>query len=187
VVECIDILKGEKKGNLNRLSLTLAGAMIYLGEKASSLNEGKVIAKNQITSGKAIEKLLEIIKLQGGNTKIIEQPEKYPRAKYIKNISAKESGYLAKINNYQIGMASLELGAGRKTKDDKIDPRAGIVFFNQIGDYINKGEVLAELHSNSKQKIRNSEKLIFSSLDLSNKPVRKPKLIKKYLSDDKTT
>ena len=181
VYESIKTLRGEEKGDLFELSTKLSGAMIFLGGKALSIKEGTAISQSLIENGKAFEKFKEIVSSQGGNIKYIDDPEKYPKAKEISQIKALNSGYLTGIDNYMLGMCSLELGAGRKTKEDKIDPKAGIVFNFKIGDKINKGDVIAEFHSSSQSKVENVKDLFYNALSLGSAPVKKPKLIKKIL------
>jgi pyrimidine-nucleoside phosphorylase len=178
VYESIKILRGQQGGELLDLSLSLSGAMIYLGGKAASVNEGAEIAEEQIISGKAFNKFVEIVKLQGGDISYILNPNKYSKSKFTKRIRSKEFGYIKSIDNYRIGMAALELGAGRKTMKDKIDPKAGIIFKFKIGDKVKKGDVIAELHSQSMDKINTAKAIISNSLIYSEQKTSKPKLIK---------
>ena len=181
VYESIKVLRGEVKGDLLELSKTLSGAMIFLGGKTPSIEDGKEISQELINNGKAFEKFLEIVKLQGGNVKLIEHPEKYPKAKVIDEVVSKEEGYLKSINNFEIGMATLELGAGRKTKEDKIDFKAGIIFNKKIGDFVKKGEVIAELHTSSETKCKNVESNFYKFLEFGEHPVARQTLIKKEI------
>jgi len=181
VYESIKVLRGKQGGDLLDLSLNLSGAMINLGGKAGSITKGVEIAKEQINNGKAFEKFVQMVKLQGGNTKFILHPEKYPKSKFIRKIKTEKSGYVKSIDNYQIGMAALELGAGRKTKTDIIDPKAGIIFKIKLGGKIKKGQVIAELHSQSLDKISTAKELILSAIKYSKQKTTKPKLIKKII------
>ena len=182
VYESVEILKGRSKNDLYDLSIILSGAMIFLGKKSGSLEEGKSIAVQMIESGKAYNKFIEIVKLQGGDTHYIENPGKYPASKFVMKLKARQIGYLSSIDNYQVGMAALELGAGRLTKLDMIDPKAGIVFNHKIGDYINKGDVIAELYTDKKQSISQAKNRVESSLKFSNQKVKKIKLVKKMIT-----
>lgn len=182
VYESIKVLKGELKNDLFELSLSLAGAMIYLGGKANSINAGKIIAAEVINSEEAFKKFLEIVKLQGGDTAYIIHPDKYPKAKYHKRLISMEYGFVDSINNYELGMAALELGAGRKTKEDVIDPVAGIIFYSKIGTEIKEGDIVAELFSNKKDSLRIAEDKIFNAIVLSKKKTSAPKLIKKIIT-----
>ena len=181
VYESIKVLRGELTGDLLELSLVLSGAMIFLGNKASSLKEGVEISRQYIANGKAYEKFLKIVELQGGEVSYIEKPEKYPKSKFVEKIYSSTNGYLSTINNFEVGMAALALGAGRMTKEDKIDPKAGILFYPKLGDFIRKGDVLAELHSSSQSKIETAKEKIYNSITISSEPVRRPKLIKKII------
>ena len=155
--------------------------MIYIGRKAKSIREGENFAKQQIENGRAFNKFLEIVELQGGDLNYINGPDKYLKPKYSKKISSVKNGFIKEMNTYQIGMTSLELGAGRHTKDDIIDPKAGIILYKKIGDSVVKGEVICELYSDSKNKIKSAEQMIIEALKFSRTKPKTPKLIKKII------
>jgi pyrimidine-nucleoside phosphorylase len=179
VYECIKILQGEESnGSLAELSLTLSGAMIFLGGKASSIQEGIEISKELIENGKAFNKFLEIVKFQGGDVEIIKHPDKYPKSIIHEYVIAGKTGYLQAIDNFEIGMASLELGAGRMTIEDKIDPKAGIIFNPKIGDKIKKGAVMAEIFTDKKEKVDLVKQKILSAITIGIKKPGAVKLIK---------
>ena len=181
VYESIQVLNGNVKNDLYLLSIKLAGTMIYLGKKAKSIQEGERIAKQKIENGEALTKFLEIVELQGGDVNYIINPDKYPKSKFVKKVRSVKNGYLKEINTYQIGMASLELGAGRRTKEDVIDHKAGIIFYKKIGAFINKGEIICELHSDSGTKIISAEQMISESIQFSKTKPVSPKLIKRVI------
>jgi pyrimidine-nucleoside phosphorylase len=181
VYESVKVLRGEQKGNLLDLSLSLSGAMIYLGGKAASIKGGIEIAKEQIDNGKAFDKFVEIVKLQGGDISYILNPKKYPNSKFIKKINSNGAGYIKSIDNYRVGMAALELGAGRKTMADKIDPKAGIIFKVKLGDKLKTGDVIAELHSQSMDKINTAKEMILNAITFSKQITTKPWLIKRII------
>jgi len=182
VYESIQVLRDGKKNDLTALSLILAGAMIFLGKKSKSLDEGIEEAIRILKSGKAFDKFVEIVKAQNGKTDFILHPEKYPTSKFREVIKATSVGYLSEVNTYELGMAAIDLGAGRKTKDDKIDPKAGIIFNYKIGDTINKGIVLAEIYSDSKTGIENAKKRITNAIKISKSKSQKPKQIKTIIN-----
>ncbi len=184
VYESIKVLHGETHGNLARLSQILSGAMIFLGGKASTIKEGIEISKEIIANGRAFDKFLEIVRLQGGNVNLIKHPEKYPKSKINETIVADKSGYLQSIDNYQIGMASLELGAGRLTMTDKIDPKAGIIFYPKIGERIKKGSVIAEIFTDRKDKVDLVKQKLLLAIKLSKTPTTPIKLIKTLISSE---
>jgi pyrimidine-nucleoside phosphorylase len=181
VYESIKVLQGENVPDLLELSLCLAGAMIYLGNKAASIEEGKEKSLELIRNGKAFGKFVEIVKYQKGNVKYLHNPELYPKSKFSEKIIASQSGYLSAINTYEIGMAALELGAGRLTKKDKIDPKAGIIFYPKIGNQISRDDVIAEVFTDNKEKMTTAKNKILSSLTISRNKISKLKLIKKII------
>ena len=182
VYEAIEILKGEKENDLYDLCIKLAGTMIYLGQGSSTIEEGEETARKQITNGKAFEKFIEIARAQNGDIKYLYNPEKYREPKFKKVIKSTEDGFLNSVNTFELGMAAVELGAGRLKLDDKIDPKAGIKFNFKIGDKINKGDIIAGLYSDNKNKITNLEKRFNKLVGLSGKKVNSPKLIKKIIN-----
>jgi len=100
VIESVEALKGKDIPDLMNVTHTLSGAMIYLGGKASSINEGIEISKKIIKSGKAFDKFLEVVKLQNGDISFLNDLSKYPKSKYTEEIIATKSGYLEKVDNY---------------------------------------------------------------------------------------
>jgi len=181
VVECIEVLQNKKMGDLLNLSLTLAGAMIFLGRNARSLNAGIKIAEETISNGSAFDKFLEIVNLQGGDVKFILHPDKYPHSKFSETIYSPGNGFVSQIDTYQLGIASLELGAGRKKIQDKIDPKAGIIFNLKVGDKVKKGTEIGTLFSDSSSKINIAKEMVINSIKLSSKKTRQLKLIKRIL------
>jgi pyrimidine-nucleoside phosphorylase len=182
VYESIKVLQGEKVDDLLELSLYLSGAMIYLGNKSKSIEEGIWIAGKMIESGKAFDKFMEIVKLQGGDLTYLMHPAKYPKSKIHEKLFANSSGYINTIDSFEIGMASLELGAGRMTMEDKIDPKAGIIFYPKIGQKISKGDLIAELFTDKKKSIDSVKKKINKAIIVSSKK-KKPEQIIKSISD----
>jgi pyrimidine-nucleoside phosphorylase len=182
VVECIDVMKGKQINDLVELSLQLSGAMIFLGKKAKSVQEGIYLAKKMIESGKAFDKFIEIAKLQGADILYLKQPEKYPKSKIHEKVYADKSGFISTINSFEIGMTSLELGAGRMTMKDKIDPKAGIIFHKKIGDQVQNGELIAEFFTDKIETVYKMKQRIHSAIKTSAKKVQLEPLIKSIIN-----
>ncbi len=182
VVECINILRGEVKNDLYKLSTKLAGTMIYLAKKAESIDEGTKTAETLVLNGKALAKFMDIVEAQGGDISLIHRPEKYQGSKHTERIVSKKSGYISEIDTYEIGMSAVELGAGRKSKEDKIDHKAGIIFKLKLGDKVKKGETIAEIFSDSGKGIDLAGRRILESITISRDKPAVLKLIKKTIS-----
>lgn len=181
VYESIKVLQNNYVEDLTELSLNLAGAMIFLGNKAGSIKEGIEISEELLRNGKAFDKFIEIARYQNGDVNILNNPDKYPKSKFSQKIISPKSGYLSRINNYEIGIAGVELGAGRRTKEDKIDPKAGIIFYPKIGGKISKGDIIAEVFSDDKKKLEIASNKIIDSLTISKTKTPKLNLIKKII------
>ncbi len=181
VYESIKVLQGEKVEDLLELCLNLSGAMIYLGDKAKSIEEGIEISKEMITNGNAFNKFLEIAKLQGGDVSFLKNPGKYPKSKIHEKILAGKNGYMKDIDSFEIGIASLELGAGRFAIDDKIDPKAGIIFYPKVGDKIKKGDIIAEIFTDKKHSVNDALSRIIKAVKISDKKTQPLKVIKTVL------
>ena len=141
VLEAIDVLKGNVKGELLNLSLELATKMVSMG-KGISEEEAMKEVKENLENGKALNKFIEFVKYQHGNIEELEINAK------VYNIKANKSGTLKDINALSIAKLSESLGAGRKSKDDEIDYNAGVIIKKEIGDEIKEGDVLASLYTN---------------------------------------
>jgi pyrimidine-nucleoside phosphorylase len=182
ILECIEVLRDGKKNDLTELSLILAGIMIYLGNQAKSIDDGIEIAIRILNSGKAYNKLLEIVEAQGGDVNFLLNTNKYPQSKYTFELKSDEDCYLSNVDTYEVGMAALELGAGRLKKEDKIDYKAGIKFFPKISDEIKRGQVIYQLFSDSLEKIELAKLRLNNSLKFSRTKTSNKTLIKKIIN-----
>ena len=148
VKEAIAALHGEGPEDLMELCYTSGSIMLNQAKIAPSLNEGRKMLEKVVQDGSAFNKLVEMVKAQGGNVEYILHPEKFELAKKIMPILSKEDGYVKEINALEIGLSSMRLGGGRETLEDKIDMSAGIMLVKKVGDLVKKGEPLCYLHTN---------------------------------------
>ena len=148
VREAIEVLKGKGAEDETTVALTVASYMTILGGAFKDFDSAYIKLKDIIKSGKAIEKFREFIKIQGGNSDIVDKPDILPIAKYHIEIKAKESGYVNAIKADSIGTAAMLLGAGRETKDDKIDFAAGITIVKKCAEKVEVGNTICILHTN---------------------------------------
>lgn len=149
VKEAIDTLSGNGPKDLTELCLTLGSHMVVLAKKASDLEEARQMLEEAIQSGKALESFKTFLSAQGGDSSVVDNPEKLPTAPYNIEVSATESGYVAEITAEMIGVAAMMLGAGRLTKESEIDLAVGIVLHKKVGDYLNEGDSIVTIHSNT--------------------------------------
>ena len=176
IIEAIETLRGNGPEDLTELTLTIGSKMVFLADKASSLEEARSMLEESIKSGKAIEKLKTLIKAQGGDETIVDHPEKLPLAKYKIELPAKQSGYIKAINANEVGVASLLLGAGRMTKDSVIDLSVGIVLNKKIGDFVEEGESLLTIYAN-KEDVESIKERLYKNIQVTEDKVTRPPLI----------
>ena len=138
--EAIDILKGKQYGTvLSELCIDLAADMVSMGKEISK-NDAKIMVLDSLNKGKAYAKFLELVKTQGGNIDKIKVSDKKQK------IKADRDGIIKKIDALAVGKLSVELGAGRKTKEDKVDHTVGIKLNKLVGEKVKRGDVLATLY-----------------------------------------
>lgn len=166
VEEAVAALNGEGPKDVMEVTHILAGTMIMLGGKASSVEEGVGKSKKAVRNGRAFEKWLELTEAQGGDSEPLKDFSKYPKAKYSFELEARESGYVTEIDAYKVGLASLELGAGRKTKENDVDPMAGIELKHKVGSKVKKGETLALGFTNNNKVIETANDILQDAFTL---------------------
>lgn len=172
VIEAIETLKGNGPEDFKTLCLELATEILLMSGAVNTKEEAKKIIHEKIKSGEALNKLKEMIAWQGGDTNVINDYSIFAHAKNIVQVKSIKSGYVSKIHTLEIGNAAGMLGAGRSRKDDIIDMAVGVKVFKKVGDKVNKGDVLAEIHANDKN-LDLAEKSILNAYEISEKVVRK--------------
>ncbi|NMB19040.1 MAG: thymidine phosphorylase, partial [Erysipelothrix sp.] len=149
VYESIKTLQNEGPKDLEELCLVASGYMLLHGNIADSFEEGYKIAKQSLEDGSAFDKFKEWITAQGGDISFLDDLDAFIESNYKVEVRSDVSGYVDDLKALELGMTSLHLGAGRSTVEDVIDMKAGIILNKKIGDYVEKGEVLGTLLSNS--------------------------------------
>jgi pyrimidine-nucleoside phosphorylase len=163
IIECIDVLNGQGPADLRDLSIELSAWMFYLGERTKSLDEGRRLAESMISSGEAREKFKQGIELQGGDVRVIDEPQRLPKARAQVDVLSGSEGYITGTNCEHFGTALAMLGGGREKKEDGIDPGVALEFHKRIGDRIKKGESLATIHYNADGKLGEAKAMVGAS------------------------
>ena len=166
VEECIDILNAKGPADVRALCLELSAWMFVLGERTETVAEGKELAAEVIASGRARDTLREVIRLQGGDPRIVGEPSLLPRARHEASVTAKRSGYVTSIHCEQVGIASVILGSGREKKEDAVDPAVGITLEKKVGDAVKAGETLCAVHYNLDSRLGEAMTLLKNSFEI---------------------
>ncbi len=180
--EAIDVLNGEGPDDFREHCIEIAGYMMVLGGKAKTQAQARESIINVLKNGKAMEKFIQLVEAQGGDARYVQNPGLFPKAEFIEVTRAEQSGYLSQINARTIGEASVILGAGREKKGQEIDHAVGIVIRHKVGDYVQKGDVLFEIHANKATLLAEAKTMVFSAYKFSKEPVDKLPMIYRVLS-----
>ncbi len=181
IAEVIEVLSGKGDEALTELCLSLAAEMIALSLSCSR-EKAREKAEQMLSGGAAKERFKEWIAAQGGDPAVVEHPELLPQAPYSRTLTSCYEGYLAEMNALAIGNAAGLLGAGRRTKEDAIDPSAGIVLHKKIGDRVKFGDALATLYTSAPEKLDQAEALCREAMSFSPRKVKKTPIILDVLS-----
>ena len=176
VVEAIETLQGKGPEDLLELSLALAAQILFLADKGT-LAECRAMAQDAITSGRALETFARMVEAQGGNAEYIYHPENFAKAPYVREVKVEKDGYIAAVNTEQYGLASLLLGAGRNTKEDKIDLSAGYLLKKKTGDAVQAGDTLAVLYASREELFDAAERTLLNATTITAEAPEKRPLI----------
>lgn len=182
VIEAVSTLKGEGPTDLKELCIELGSKILELAGKANDSVEAKKILNRAIDSGKALDKFAEFIEAQGGNRNDVYNPESLMNATFIKEIISTDEGFVEHINSEDVGAASMILGGGRKTKDSQIDLSVGFILHKKKGDYVKKGDSIATMYANDKDKMQEAYERFLHAYTFSLIQPKKTGIVKKIIS-----
>lgn len=183
IQEVCRTLHGKGPDDLTAVCMELAANMLFLAGKGK-LSECRTAARNSISDGSAFQKLREMVTAQGGDVSVLDEPDRFEKAKVSVDVEAKKSGYLYSVNTEQCGIASMELGAGREKKEDHIDFSAGIFLHKKVGDFVNDGDTLATLYSSSESFCETASSTLLDAIEIrAEKPDRKPLIYARVTRD----
>lgn len=160
VIEAVEALKGNIQEDVKNVVLELGSNMIKLAGKGNNLEENKLRMMENIQNGKALEKFKELVQNQGGDVSYIEDTNKFKKAEYILPVKLEKEGVIKELDAEKIGKISVELGAGRIRKEDRIEQETGIVLNKKVNDKVETGDIVAYIHANDEEKAKEAvEKL----------------------------
>lgn len=150
IEECIQALEGRGPTDLMAVTLALGDEMLLLGGLAADRAEARRQQEAAIASGAAQAMFGKLVEAQGGDRRVVDDPSLLPQARAVEIYRAPESGVVSRVEPRQIGRAIVELGGGRRTLEDEIDPAVGFVITVKPGDTVNEGEPIASVFARDK-------------------------------------
>lgn len=184
VIEAVETLKGNGPEDLTKVSIELAANMLYLAQKGT-LQECRVLAQGTINNGKALECLVAMVEAQGGDSSVIKNTDNFEKSKYSFEVKADKSGYITAIDTESCGIAAVMLGAGRETKNSKINYSAGIVMNCKVGDMVTKGQMIATFYAQKENLFVDADKRYREAITISDTNNEKGPLIFARIEKDK--
>ena len=171
VREALDTLRGGGPEDFRAHCLTVAATMLVLGERAEEIAAGRKLAERSLADGSALAKFRQLVEAQGGDVTYVDEPTKFPPSPFVEAVESPQAGFLCEVNARTIGEASVSLGAGRAQKGDPIDHAVGLEIPLKVGDWVERGEPLFTVHSNSRFALENARQQVLSAYAFSPAPV----------------
>jgi len=172
--EAIEMLHGVGPEDYRYHCLHLAAYMLILGQKAADIETGLAMAERAMQDGSGLRKFRELVIAQHGDVSTIDNLDKLPKAKFIEPVLAEKSGWVNSVNAREVGETSVQLGAGREKKGDPIDPAVGIMVYAKIGDAIEAGQTLFEIHANNAGKLLQAKERLKNAIEITQDRVERP-------------
>ncbi len=171
VIEAIDMLRGGGPADFREHCLHVAAHVLLLGKRAQDLEEARALAEKSITDGSALEKFRVLVAAQGGDVSYVDDLSKFERAKYVEVVNAPRGGFISQVHARSVGEAAVLLGAGRARKGDSVDHAVGFVIHKKVGDRVEEGQPLFEIHANEEAKLAEARLAVHSAHQFSNEIV----------------
>jgi thymidine phosphorylase len=163
VLESIEVLRGERHGDVRDLTLEL-GAMMVASARGISHEDALAACTKTLDSGHAFERFKKMVVAQGGSAKQIDRPQTLPGADEIMDVTVSTSGIVESIDTREVGMAVVELGGGRRKSGDTIDPGVGVEWLIQPGDKLQDGDLIARVHARDEGSAERAEERLLAAI-----------------------
>jgi pyrimidine-nucleoside phosphorylase/thymidine phosphorylase len=170
VAECLAVLRGAGPQDLLGLSLVLAAEMVLLARRASSIEEARVICRETITSGAALDRFRRLVAAQGGDPRVVDDPALLPAAKTELVLKSPETGFVCGLAARKVGHAAMLLGAGRARMDSRIDHAVGVILHKKVGAAVRRDEPLCTLLVNDLARLEEAKALVLDAYEFAAAP-----------------
>jgi pyrimidine-nucleoside phosphorylase len=177
VIESIAALRGEGPEDLTDLTIELVTEMLDLAGQVDDRDQTKTLLREMLGDGTAFKVFRRVIEEQGGDASVLDDSSRLPTAENIRQFEAWEGGVITRMNATEVGLAALELGAGRRTKEDTIDPAVGLVFHKKRGEEVVPGEPLLEIHYNDSTNLAECHRRLKNAISIGDGPAYQQPLI----------
>jgi pyrimidine-nucleoside phosphorylase len=187
IAECIEVLRGNGPADLTELVIRLGTRMVRLAKKAANDEEAAALVRNALASGAALARFREMVKRQGGDPAVVDDPGLLPSAKLKHVVTASRRGFVTALDALLVGRAAVALGAGRDKKGDDVDLSAGIVLLKKPLDAVSAGEPVMELRYNEPSRLAGALPLVAQATVIGDQPSVEHPLVLGWVHDSGET
>jgi pyrimidine-nucleoside phosphorylase len=180
--EALDTLHGMGPADFRQHCLTIASQMLIVAGRFHERSEASVYLEQLLDNGRALAKFRDWISAQGGDPGYVDDPERLPTARFIRELPSPHSGYVAGLNAREVGLTSMLLGGGRAKKGDEIDHAVGIVLETKIGQRVEQEQPLLTVHANDEAKLAGARQRLLAAYEWSDEPITPPPLVHQIVS-----
>jgi pyrimidine-nucleoside phosphorylase len=170
VAEALACLRGEGPKDVLQVSMALGERMLILGGLAGEPSEARRKLEAVLSSGEGLEKFRAMVLQQGGDPRVVDDPRLLPKAKVALEVKSPADGYVRAIDAKLVGQACVQLGAGKATMDDRVDPSVGVRFVKKVGDAVNGEELVASVLANHEDRGQAAVETVLRALSISEHP-----------------
>ncbi len=184
IAESVAVLKGQGPADILEISFALGECMLKVAGLTTAAAGAKGLFREAIASGRALDVFRRFVAAQGGDPRVCDDPARLPAAAERTELPAPSTGFIESIDAFEVGMAAIDTGAGRKKKEDAVAPGAGFVFHAKIGDPVEKGRPLVTVHSDRPDRLPAVLERLSGAIRIGPRPVAVPKLIRHRVDKD---
>ncbi|MCL7452743.1 MAG: thymidine phosphorylase [Anaerolineae bacterium] len=179
--EAIATLHGRGPLDFREHCLTIGTQLLLVAGTVEGTSDARNELENLLDTRRAWSKFREWIEAQGGDLAFVDEPERLPSARFVRELPAPRTAYVAGLDAREIGLTSMLLGGGRAKKGDTIDHAVGVVLHAKVGARVEKGEPLLTIHADDEGKLSGAQQRLLAAYDWSDEPVEPAPLIHKVI------
>ncbi len=171
VKEALATLRGGGPDDFWQHCLTVAAMMVWLAGAAPTQAAARAAVAAARADGRGLAKFRQLVVAQGGDGRQVDDPSLLPQARYVEPIEARAGGTVAAMDTAELGWVCVRCGGGRLVKSDEIDPAVGFLLTVKVGDRLEAGQVIGEIHADDDMTLQAAQRDIPAALTLVDEPV----------------
>jgi pyrimidine-nucleoside phosphorylase len=177
VKEAIDTLRGVGPDDFTSHCLTIGTQMLLLTGQSKNESEACTRLQELLLSGLALDRFKDLVEAQDGDSGPIDDVSLLPRAGFVRSVPSPTAGHISRLDARTVGLAAMDLGAGRRKKGDPVDHAVGIVLHRKIGDRVDLGEDLCTIHAQTEDAAQRAQESILNAYEWQDHAAEPPPLV----------